>query len=115
MLKSISEKLTKYCKTNQWSFVLRGKECSHDEMFADFGVLPGMLKRAEKFVILCEGKTIGVEFVDDEKTLLGYKAKLESSPLSEPVLMLYLLYVLDNIVSAGHNNNEIQLDQLTYE
>jgi hypothetical protein len=115
MLKSIAEKLIKYCKENQWTFVLRGKECSYDEMFADFGVLPGMLKRAEKYTILCEGASIGAEFTDDEKTLLGYKVKLEKCHIKEPVLMLYLLYVLDNIVNAGHNGSEIQLDQLTYE
>ena len=115
MLESIAKKLTAYCEANHWEFQLRSKSCSFVEMFADFGVLPGMIKRAEKFIILCEGKASGAEFIDDEKTMLGYRVKLEKSEISEPVLMLYLIYVLDNLVVSSNNKKEIELDQLTYE
>ena len=114
MIRDIADKLIALSTKQGWEYKIRGRDISVQEAFADFGVLPGMLKRADKMVSLCTGQSIGITYNDDEKTLLGYRAEVKTD-LSEFVLMLYLLEVLVSIVDASTQSGRIAMDQLTYE
>ena len=115
MLESISQKLQKHCKKEGLTFTVRSSDCSLGEVFADFGVLPGLFKRADKYARLCEGSTTGANYKDNKKTVLGYKVSLDKPLLPEPIILLYLLDALLSIVEASEKKEEIALDQLTYE
>lgn len=115
MLESISQKLQKHCEKEGLTFTVRSSDCSLGEAFADFGVLPGLFKRADKYAKLCEGSATGATYKDDKKTVLGYRVSLDKPLLSEPIMLLYLLDALLSIVEASDKKEAVALDQLTYE
>ena len=114
MLNSIQEKLIKLCKARGWSFKIREKDLSLEEVFADFGVMPGLVKKASRFMSLCHGREIGASYPEDEKTTLGYKVQIDDGQ-DELELILFILQALVPFVNMVEVSARHALDSLTYE
>ena len=113
-MKSIQDKLIKLCKAKGWSFKIKGKDLSLEEVFADFGALPGLVKKASRFMILCHGREIKASYPEDNKTSLGYKVEI-SDGQDELELMLFILQALVPFVNMDKASERHALDALTYE
>lgn len=115
MLDRLKESCVKYAKLKNVEFSFKGKKLSHEETFADFGVMPGIIKRASKFSSVCVGKTFGESFPKEKRSYLGYKVELKDTKLSLPLMMLFIVDVLEPVIGSKTGGNVVQLDEFSYE
>ena len=106
--------LCELAKAKGWDFQLRGRDLTHEEMFAFNGMLPGLAKRADQLALLCFGYGIGVEFEDVEASIIGYQLKL-TSDASNVVRLACLYDVLNEIANSAALTGKVQVDELLYE
>jgi len=101
-------------KTLNVKFMLNGKPVSHEEVFAQIGLLPAIARRADQLCSLCLGYGIGVTFVENEKSLLGTKVQFDE--VTPNVLRLMCIYdVITEIIKMSSSQDQVALDELMYD
>ena len=115
LFKSLSQACIKYANTKGVSFVYKQKPLSYEEVFADFGVLPGILKRANKMSSVCLGSTLGGVFPKEERSYLGYKVDIPELSFPVPVAMLFIIDVLELVIGGAESGSKVALDEFSYE
>src|SRR3990167_2145276 len=96
-LMNLSNKLSAMTKQIGANFTLKGRPISYTEMFADTGLLPGLVKRADQLASLCLGYGLGATYEDVEKSLLGVKVTFDE--FTPDVLRLFcILDVLNELI-----------------
>lgn len=115
LLSSLSQACIAYAKAKDVSFVYKQKPLSYEEVFADFGILPGMLKRANKVSSVCLGSSLGGTFPKEERSYLGYKVELHSLAFSLPIVMLFIVDVLEAVIGGAGPGGKVVLDEFSYE
>lgn len=115
LLLELSQACIKYAKSKGVSFLFKNKPLSHEEVFADFGVLPGVMKRANKVSSICMGSSLGGVFPKEERSYLGYKIELPDLSFPLPVVMLFVIDVLESVVGAAGPGDKVVLDEFSYE
>jgi len=110
----ISKKLCAIAKALKANFTLHGKIITHEEVFADTGLLPALSKRADQLASLCLGYGIGVTFEDVEGAKLGIKAKFDDVT---PNVLRYLCItdVICELMNASPSKDSVSLDELMYD
>ena len=88
-VKKMAELFQSIAKKQGWSFQIRGKVLTVEEVFSFNGLLPAMAKRADQLSLLCLGYGIGVDFNSDA-SILGYQLKLREG--SNDVVRLACIY-----------------------
>lgn len=110
----ITKKICRLAKTLNLSFVFRDKIISHEEAFAETGLLPAIAKRADQLSSLCLGYGLGVVFTDNDKALLGTKVQFDD--ITPNILRLVCICdVLLELQKHSANKNVINLDELAYD
>jgi intracellular multiplication protein IcmS len=112
----ISKKLCNLAKEMRVGFTLRDKTISHEEVFADTGLLPALAKRANQLCSLCLGYGIGVVFedFDKEKSIAGTKVQFdEVTP--NALRFLCICDVLYELIRSSSNASSVALDELLYD
>jgi len=115
VLKSLSDSCVKYSQMKGVSFTFKNKPLSHEEVFAAFGVLPGILKRANKISSVCVGTSLGGTFPKTDRSYLGYSLELEELSLPLPFAMLFVVDVLEAVIAGRGTASTIALDEFSYE
>ena len=111
---SISTQMQSIAKEVGLQFTFRGSPISHEEVFSEEGLLPGLAKRADQVAQLTFGYGLGISFENNEALLLGKRVKFDDYT-PEAVRMLCLLDQLMEIVKSASDKNAVALDELLYD
>lgn len=110
----LQNKLVSIAKQLGFNFTLKGRTISYNEIFADTGLLPGLVRRADQLASLCLGYGLGASFDDVEKSLLGVKVSFDE--FTPDVLRLFCITdVLYELIKSSPTRDEIPLDELMYD
>ena len=110
----IQKKMCLITKTMGIKFYLNDRFLSHEEVFADTGMMPAIAKRADQLCSLCLGYGIGVSFEEAEKTLTGNKVIFDE--VTPDVLRLMCIVdVVSELRKANADQNRTPLDELMYD
>lgn len=115
LFNQISEGCVIYAKGKGVSFTFKHKSLSYEEVFAKFGILPAIIKRASKMSSVCLGSSLGGNFPKSERSYLGYVIELQESPISVPVAMLFIIDVLEAVIAGAKVGDVVALDEFSYE
>ena len=110
----ISDALNKIFIAENRKFVFSGKSLPLEQVFAENGLLPGLVKKADEMVNFCLGYGIGASFVEDPNSLLGQRVQFDTmTPNSLRLLFIY--EVIMNIAEISYDNSgSIILDEVIY-
>lgn len=114
-VKQIGDACVKYAQMKGVSFTYKNKPLSHEEVFASFGVLPAVIKRASKMSSVCIGTSIGGTFPKSERSYLGYTIEMATIALPVSIAMLFIVDVLDAVIAGRGVASAIALDEFSYE
>lgn len=110
----IGKKMAQIAKHIGCRFTLKSKALSHDEVFAETGLMPGLAKRADQLASLCLGYGIGMSVEDEEKSLLGKRVKFdEFTP--DSIRLMCLTDVLYELIKTSPSKDVTSLDELMYD
>ena len=106
--------LVAIAKALQVQFTLKDKPMTRSEVFSETGLLPAICRRADQLCSLCLGYGIGVNFQEQEGTLLGVKVEFDNIT---PDVLRYLCItdVLSELVHNNTVNGVTKLDELMYD
>lgn len=106
--------LIDYSMRKNINYTLRGNPISLPEIFSITGLLPAIAKRADHIASLCFGKGIGVDFIQQEKTTLGYSMSLDSN--APPfIILITIIDILEEITKNAPQPQRVALDELLYD
>lgn len=96
------------------NFTLRDQPISVDQVFADTGLLPSIMRRADQLSSFCLGYGLGVSFEETQGTMLGVKVKFdEVTPNS--LRLLCATDVLIELIQSAPSRDVTPLDDLMYD
>jgi len=111
---NINQKLLKVAKRLGTTFTLNDRMISHNEIFADTGLLPAMARRADQLMSLCLGYGLGISFEEAEGSILGVKVIFdEITP--DVMRLLAITDVLCELINASPSKETVSLDELMYD
>ena len=114
MSESLRKSLALVAKAMNAQFRLNDKMISYDEVFADVGLLPGLVKRADQLASLCIGYGLGATYEDTEGALLGHRVLFdEVTPNS--LRLICIVDVLNEIMRGSPSSDYTPLDELMYD
>lgn len=110
----VQKSLCAIAKALNANFTLNDRPISHEEVFADTGLLPAMARRADQLCSLCLGYGIGITFGEADKSLLGVKVTFDDVT---PNILRYLCLtdVICELIQAGASTSQTALDELMYD
>jgi intracellular multiplication protein IcmS len=110
----LTESLCKLAKTSNVEFAFCGKPMTHEEVFAETGLLPAIVQRADRLCSLCLGYGIGVSFVEAQDSVLGVQVQFDD--ITPDVLRLMYAYdVVLEIIKTASSSEQVSLDELMYD
>ena len=112
--RNISECMVSIATRMQAKFYLNDRFLTHEEVFADTGLLPGLVKRADQLCALCLGYGLGANYEEAPDAILGQRVIFDE--VTPNVLrLLCLTDVLSEIVQGGPSKDYTPLDELMYD
>ncbi|CAM2828367.1 type IV secretion IcmS family protein [Legionella worsleiensis] len=95
-------------------FYLNDRFVSYDEVFADTGLLPAIVRRADQLCSLCLGYGLGATFDETEGALLGLRVVFDE--VTPNVLrLLCMTDVVNELIQGGPSRDYTPLDELMYD
>ena len=95
-------------------FYLNDRFISHEEVFRDTGLFPGIARRADQLSSLCLGYGLGITMEEAEDALLGIRVIFdEVTPNS--LRLLCMTDVLSEFIQGGPSRDYTPLDELMYD
>ena len=113
-LETIQSLCVKYANSKGVSFTYKNKSLSHDEVFAVFGILPGIIKRASKISSVSSATSFSATYPKKDRSYLGYEVSL-GDDISVPILMIFILDVLELVIGGATEGSTVGLDEFAYE
>jgi intracellular multiplication protein IcmS len=96
-------------------FTLKDRLLSLDEIVSETGLFPAIIKRADQLASLCFGYGIGVDFEDEEKSMLGMRVKFDELTPNALRYLCILDVILELIRTNKQGANKVKLDELLYD
>jgi intracellular multiplication protein IcmS len=107
----ISQQCEQYATSLSLKFTLKGRDLSYHEVFSLSGLLPALVKRADREASSLLGYGLGAHFKEQEKSMLGKVVSFDT--LTPNVLRLIcLVYIIEEIAKDKKPNGKIPLDTL---
>lgn len=113
-LDDIRSLCVKYANMKGVSFTFKNKALSHDEVFAVFGILPAIIKRASKISSVSSATSFGATYPKKDRSYLGYEVSVRDD-ISVPLLMLFVVDTLELVIGQATEGATISLDEFAYE
>jgi len=110
----ITQTLILISKQMNINFTLHDKPLRPEEVFAETGLLPAIVRRADQLCSFCFGYGLGVAFVDDERSQLGVKTNF-SGATAPTLCIMCVTEILFELSEASPNRALIALDDLMYD
>ena len=104
----------KYAKSKEVSFTFKGKSLSHEEVFAVFGILPGIVKRASKISSVCTASSFAAQYPKKDRSYLGYELVMNEAVIM-PFLLLFVVDVLEAVIGPSASGAIVALDEFAFE
>ncbi|NKB47701.1 MAG: type IV secretion protein IcmS [Legionellales bacterium] len=113
-MNEIQKRMCQISKMLNVKFYLNDKFMTHEEVFADAGLLPAIARRADQLCSLCLGYGLGLTFEEVEGSLLGTKVIFDDVT---PNVLRYLCMtdVINELIKASPSADKTPLDELMYD
>jgi intracellular multiplication protein IcmS len=111
---NMGKKLVHIAKAIGVQFTLEEKEISPEEVFAETGLLPAVLRRADQLSSFCLGYGLGITFDEMPGAKLGVVPKYDDTTPNS-LRLLCATEILYEIIEASPNRTVIALDDLMYD
>jgi intracellular multiplication protein IcmS len=95
-------------------FTLHDKTIAIDSVFADTGLLPAFLRRADQLCNFCMGYGLGLTFDPAENSQLGIKVVFNNE-VPNVLRLMCAVEILFELAEAARNRTSIPLDDLMYD
>ncbi len=110
----IAKQCIQIAKSLNANFVLNDNPVVYNEVFADVGLLPALVRRADQLCSLCLGYSLGVTFDEAENSMLGVRVVFDD--VTPNVLrFMCILDVLCELIFSAPSQRETPLDELMYD
>lgn len=113
-MSNLTHQLVTIAKKMQYHFSLKGRPLTYQEVFANDGALPGLMKRADQLAALCLGNDLGTSYSDEEAALLGMTVTLNDYT-PDSLRILCIIDVLYEIIRMSPDPSQVSLDELLYD
>lgn len=110
----LGKQLTLVAQAMNVRFYLNEKFITHEEVFSETGMLPGIAKRADQLCSLCLGYGIGASYEDADESLMGHRVIFDEVTPNALRLMC-MTDVLHELVKSGSSVERTPLDELMYD
>lgn len=110
----ISQQVASIAKVLRCNFTLRDQPVSVNEIFAETGLLPAIMRRADQLCSFCLGYGLGVTFEENQGSMLGVRVVFdEATPNS--LRLICAADVLIELMQNSPSRDVTPLDDLMYD
>lgn len=95
-------------------FTLHDKAIAIESVFAETGLLPAFLRRADQLCSFCMGYGLGLTFDPAENSQLGIKVVFNTE-VPNVLRLMCAVEILFELAEAARNRTSIPLDDLMYD
>lgn len=110
----IVQQLSGIARALRCNFTLREQPISVDQVFADTGMLPGIMRRADQLCSFCLGYGLGLSFEQATGSMLGVRVKFDNNT-PNALRMVCVADVLIELMQNSPVRNTTALDDLMYD
>lgn len=114
MAEEFIAKFTSVAKLLKCNFTLRDQPISIEQVFADTGLLPSIMRRADQLSSFCLGYGLGVSFEETQGAMLGVKVKFDDATPNS-LRLLCATDVLIELIQSAPSRDITPLDDLMYD
>ncbi|MGD9592078.1 MAG: type IV secretion IcmS family protein [Candidatus Berkiella sp.] len=108
------EQICAIARTLRCNFTLRDQPISIEQVFAETGLLPAIIRRADQLCSFCLGYGLGVSFEEAQGGMLGVRVKFdEATPNS--LRLLCAADVIIELMQHAPSRDMTPLDDLMYD
>ncbi len=95
-------------------FVLHGKPLTLDEVFAEKGLLPSLMRRSDQLSSFCLGYGLGLTFEETPSARLGVVVKYNDE-IPNAMRLMCATEILFELAESASDRSKIALDDLMYD
>ena len=110
----ISRVLALVAQEMKVGFTLQSKALTLEEVFAETGLLPCIVRRADQLANFCFGYGLGVTFKPADMSRLGITV-IFNSDIPYGLRLMCITEILYELAEAATDRTKIALDDLTYD
>src|SRR5258708_1117481 len=111
---SFGRKLALIAQDLQINFTLNGKFLPIDDVFAERGLLPAIMRRADQLSSFCLGYGLGINFESDSDARLGVICQFDEN-VADAFRLLCATEIFYELIEAATDKHNIALDDLMYD
>lgn len=110
----IVQQISAVARVLRCNFTLRDQPIAIEQVFADTGLLPAIIRRADQLCSFCLGYGLGVTFEESQGAMLGVRVKFdEATPNS--LRLLCAADVIIELMQHAPSREVTPLDDLMYD
>lgn len=98
----------------QVKFTLNNKTMTSSEVFAENGMFPAIIKRADQLSAFCLGTGLGLGYEESANSLLGTRAIMDNT-VSNAYRIMCMTEILYELVESSPNPRLLALDNLMFD
>lgn len=98
----------------QLNFTINNKPLTSIEVFAERGMFPAIIKRADQLSSFCLGSGLGINFEETANSMMGTKAILDAH-VSNAYRIMCMTEILCELSESSPDPRKIALDNLMYD
>ncbi|MBP9721551.1 MAG: type IV secretion protein IcmS [Gammaproteobacteria bacterium] len=98
----------------QLKFTINNKPISSLEVFAENGMFPAIIKRADQLSCFCLGTGLGIKVEEFAASMMGTKAIMDNS-VSNAYRIMCMTEILCELTESSPNPRLLALDNLMYD
>lgn len=98
----------------QLKFTINNKPLTSFEVFAENGMFPSIIKRADQLSSFCIGTGLGLSFQETPNSITGTKAVMDNN-VSNAYRVMCMTEILYELIESSPDPTKIALDNLMYD
>jgi len=107
----LTQQLCAVAQSMGCQFILRNEVIAAEQVFADTGLLPAFMRRADQLCSFCLGYGLGVTFERSDTAMLSVRVQFDDL-ISDTLRLLCATDVLIEIVQHAPSQTSVALDDL---
>ena len=111
---NLTPQIVSIAKVLKCNFTVRGQPIAYEQVFADKGLLPAFVRRADQLCSFCLGYGLGVSFEDQQGSMLGNRVKFDDVT-PNALRLLCISDVLIEVIQQAPSREVTPLDDLMYD
>lgn len=114
MAEHIVEQICAIARLLRCNFTLRDQAISIEQVFAENGLLPAIIRRADQLCSFCLGYGLGVSFEEAQGGMLGVRVKFDDATPNS-LRLLCAADVIIELMQHAPSRDITPLDDLMYD